>query len=93
MVSLILYSTILNRLNCFLMFRGNDFRKEFALLGELRSIIPVNVSVMALTATSTISTLQVVTSVLAMDDPVIIGVSPERSNITYHVKKSHYCQN
>jgi len=37
-------------------FRGHDFRKAFADIGELRSIIPSNVNVMALTATATLDT-------------------------------------
>ena len=40
----------------YLYFRGDCFRREFSRLGELRSVIPENVNVMALTATATVST-------------------------------------
>ena len=45
-----------------------------------------SVKVIALTATATISTLKAVQARLAMDTPVVIGLSPHRSNIHYSVR-------
>ena len=39
-----------------------------------------------MTATSTIATLDAVKSVLCTSDPVIIGLAPQRNNITYYVQ-------
>ena len=71
-----------------LFVRGDTFRKAFFEIGTLRSLIPKSVNVMALTATATNRTISVVTSHLAMDDPVIIGLNTDRSNIKYVVKPS-----
>ena len=64
---------------------GNVFRKEFSRLGEIRSLIPKNVHVMALTATATVSTQQKVCKVLGMNDTLFITVSPNKPNISYWV--------
>lgn len=61
--------------------RGDDFRTAFAMIGELRSIIPDCVRILALTATATHSTLQAVKDRLSLQDPVIVGLSPNRPNI------------
>ena len=44
----------------FTYFRGDSFRKTFAIIGEVRSIIPSHVNIMALTITATKETLEVV---------------------------------
>ena len=41
-------------------YRGNDFRKEFSELGELRNLIPSSCHVMALTAIATDVTRRVI---------------------------------
>ena len=66
--------------------RGDEFRVAFALLGELRSIIPTGINVLALTATATMSTLAAVKRRLSMVDPVIIGIPPNRDNIKFIVR-------
>ena len=68
------------------MYRGNDFRIAYAHLGEIRSLISDNVNVMALTATATKETYKSVCSRLSLCDPVIVGCSSYRANITYIVK-------
>ena len=65
--------------------RGDEFRVAFALLGELRSIIPTGVNILALTATATKSTLTAVTRRLSMINPVIVGAPPHRNNIKLSV--------
>ena len=69
-------------------YRGETFRRAFFEIGTLRSLIPKSVNVMALTATATNQTISIVTSRLAMDDPMIIGLNTDRSNIKYIVKPS-----
>ena len=54
-------------------------------IGELRSIIPSGIHIMALTATAT-KTLQLqVAVILGMQNPVIVAVSPCKPNIMYAV--------
>ena len=66
--------------------RGDSFRTTFAKLGQLRSIVPENVHVMALTATATKDTLEVVISRLSLKNPVIIGLPPNRDNTMFRIK-------
>jgi len=68
-------------------FRGDKFRVEFSRIGDLWSIIPEAVHVMALTTTSTSETLDVITQRLPMKTPVIVGLSPNQLNLFYEVKK------
>ena len=60
------------------MFRGDEFRTAFADIGNIRSLLPKKVNIMALTATSTKTTLSSVKSRLAMKDAVVIGLPPEK---------------
>ena len=64
-------------INC----RGDRFRREFSRLGELRSIIPEHVHVMALTATATVSTRKEIIKSLDVQDPVIVSVSPMKESV------------
>ena len=66
-------------------YRGDDFRVAFALIGDIRCLIPSSVKVMALTATATQSTFKIVKERLVMKDPVVVALRPERSNIRYSV--------
>ena len=50
--------------------RGDQFRTTYASLGELRSIIPSNNNIMALTATATHATFEVVKERLSLNNPV-----------------------
>lgn len=68
------------------LHRGDDFRTAFAKLGNLRSLLPDKVNVLALTATATKNTLECVTSRLAMNWPAIIGLPPDRHNIKLSVQ-------
>lgn len=65
--------------------RGDSFRREFSRLGEVRSIIPENVHVMALTATATKSTRAEIIKSLDMQRPVIVSIPPIKDNIFYSV--------
>ncbi len=67
-----------------MIFLGDaDFRTAFAHLGEIRSIIPERVNVLAVTATN--STFKTVCVRQAMLRPVLIGLPPHRQNIKYTV--------
>ena len=65
---------------------GEEFRPEFKKIGELRSIIPKTVNIMALTATATITSRLSIETILGMRKPILIEVSPEKSNIVLSVK-------
>ena len=74
----------------FLAYRSDSFRPEFSRIGEMRSIIPSDVKIMALTATATATTRKVVIRRLCMQDPVIIYIPPTKSNVTHSViEKPH----
>ena len=64
----------------YLYFRGDCFRCEFSRLGELRSVIPENVNVMALTATAIVSTRR---EILDMQKPVIVSIPPIKDNFFF----------
>ena len=55
-------------------------------IGTIRNLIPKSVNVMALTATATSHTVSVVTTHLAMDEPLVVGLNADRSNVKYVVK-------
>ena len=66
---------------------GDQFRISFSKIGNLRSIVPSNVNIMALTATATHETY---TKCVEQDgndrltDPVLVSIPPERGSITYY---------
>lgn len=55
------------------------------MLGEVRSLIPTGVNIMALMATATKLTRQKVVSILGMINPVVVSISPHKPNILYWV--------
>ena len=67
------------------LHRGQDFRKEFSNLREVRSLIPLGVHLMALTATATKQSRVEICRVLSMRTPVIVSQSPNKTNIKYEV--------
>ena len=56
-------------------------------MGEVRSLISSSVNVMALTATATKSLRREVCRILGMNDPFLVTVSPDKSNIVFHVSQ------
>ena len=56
-------------------------------LGEIRSLLPPSVRVMALTATATNAVRCSVTRTLGMDKPVVVALSPCKANLVYNVGK------
>ena len=69
----------------FFLFRGHAFRKKFSNLGEIRSIVPESVNLMALTANGTVSTRNFIIKNLSMRNPAIVYVPPFKGNIIYFV--------
>jgi len=55
-------------------------------IGSIRSLIPTSVKVLALTAMAILDTLDCVICSLSLEDPSLIGLPPNRSNIKYSVK-------
>ena len=69
------------------LHRGDEFRPAFAEIGQLRSVVPDTVPLLALTATTTKTIFQAVTDRLSLRENVIlVALPPQRSNITYSVK-------
>lgn len=64
-----------------ILYRGDQFRTAYATLGDLCSIISSNVNIMALTATATWATFEIVKERLSLHNPIVIGVSPDRPDI------------
>ena len=62
---------------------GDQFRVVFSHIGDIRSLVPSHVNLMALTATATSDTLYSVVQRLSLKQPVIIAMSPYRNNISY----------
>jgi bloom syndrome protein len=64
---------------------GDNFRVAFAKIGDIRSLLPTSVNILALTATATRETYKIVCDRLSMPQPALIAVSPCKSNIFYTV--------
>ena len=73
------------QLTTLILCRGDTFQTEFARLGEIRSILPPGVHVMALTATATVTLRMFVMRILSMRRASVVAVSPDKSNIKYSV--------
>ena len=65
---------------------GDQFRRSFARIGNLRSLLPKNVNVMALTATATAETLDVVIQRLSMHNVYLVAMPPRQNNILFALK-------
>ena len=66
--------------------RGDSFRVAYSQLGDIRSLLPSNIHIIALTATATKETLKVVSNRLSLESPVLVGCPPDRKNIFYNVQ-------
>ena len=69
------------------LHRGDFFRREFSNLGEVRSLVPYHVKMMALTATATVDTRRRICLILGMREPSVIATSPDKTNLCYWVKE------
>ena len=59
---------------------GDQFRVTFSQIGDIRSLIPRKVKIMALTATASEDTLRVAIKRLSLKDPVIVAVTLQRKH-------------
>lgn len=66
------------------MCRGKEFRREFSGIGEIRSLVPKDVNLMALTATANLTTGAIVIESLDMQGCHAISL-PNKPNIFYSV--------
>jgi ATP-dependent DNA helicase RecQ len=66
---------------------GTEFRTEFDNISEIRSLVPKNTRFMALTATATIKTRDVILSSLNMAKCHLIIQPPDKHNIKYYIFK------
>lgn len=63
--------------------RGDNFRKAFSEISDVRSLVPETVRLMALTATASKETRRSVCKTLGMCKPAIISEPPNRTNIKF----------
>ena len=66
-------------------YRGDKFRKDYARLGDVGSILSATVNIMALTATATKTLQEEICTDLKMNNPTIVSASPNKPNITLYV--------
>ena len=76
------------------IFRGergsskkNPFRKWCGAVGEIRSLLPQGVPMLALTATASAGTRKKIIEMLSLHKSVQIVVSPNRDNIKLYLQK------
>ena len=67
---------------------GNVFREWYGKVSQLRSLVPSNTPVIALTATSTLNVQLKITQHLGMDSCAVVRASLDRPNIRYSVVKA-----
>lgn len=68
-------------------YRGDSFRALLSRVGEVRSLLPNGVHVMALTATATKTVRLAVSKTLGLKKPYIKALSPCKKNVMYGVSK------
>ena len=83
--SVFLYQFVL-KVFCKKQNRGNTFRSVLLSIGELRSLLPPTVHMLALTATATANIRKKVINILGIHQPLLTYISPNRPNIHYVVK-------
>ena len=69
----------------FSLHRGDTFRTVLSRIGEIRSLLPGSVNILALTATASRNLRIQVTRMIGMEDELVISVSPCKPNIMYAV--------
>ena len=68
-------------------YRGSTFRESLQHIGEIRSLVPCTVPVMALTATATHSLRLDLARFIGLKNPIMIVQPPCKSNLMYCVTK------
>ena len=65
--------------------RGDTFRSSLRRLGEVRSILPCGVRVMAVTATATKTLRYSVSKTIGLHNPYVLALCPCKKNLVYAV--------
>lgn len=55
-------------------------------IGEIRSLVPKSVNIMALTATATVQLRKDISGIIGLQNALVVAISPFRQNIIYSVK-------
>ena len=71
----------------YIIYRGDTFRKVYRRIGEIRSLVPPSVGVMALTATATESTRKDILKRLSMRNVAMVRRSPHKCNIVFAARE------
>ena len=84
-----IYTHVHTLLHIYYLFycRGESFRTSIKQLGEIRSLLPSGINIMALTATATKYVRLAVSKTLCLHNPFVLAVPPSKPNVTYIVKK------
>ena len=81
--SSISYSTVIY--SC-CIYRGKTFRKLLTRIGEIKSLLPPTVKIMALTATATTKLRTEVSNMIGLSNELVIARVPSKPNILYEVQ-------
>ena len=65
--------------------RGSTFQQSLLRIGELRSILPSGICIMALTATASNNLRYTLSSIIGLNKPYVVAVSPCKRNIMFSV--------
>jgi len=69
---------------------GDSFHVAFAQIGDLRSVLPQRVHVLALIATTTKDPFKTVKKKLSLENPLKVGVPPDRDTVWSHMARSTF---
>ena len=70
----------------YVLCRVDEFCEAFSNISDIRSLIPDNVHIVALTATVTTGSFRTISERLSLKDPVLVGTKPNQFYIKYFVK-------
>ena len=70
-----------------LYLRGDTFRSSLRRIGEVRSILPGGINIMALTATASKTLRYSVSKTIGLQNPFVLALSPCKKNLVYAVGK------
>ena len=65
--------------------RGETFRTDLKNIGEVRSILPDGMNIMALTATATKMLRNSISRIIGMHNPFVVAISPCKRNIMFTI--------
>ncbi|XP_070551389.1 ATP-dependent DNA helicase Q1-like [Ptychodera flava] len=81
-----IYCIVIDEAHCVVQW-GNEFRPDYARIGELRSVLQKS-SILALTATATQQMQQDIMKILCMDKCEVVTTDLDRGNIFYHAVRA-----